>query len=518
MVAVAYFDGNVELRINHTASERRLKSGWGQISSVAFSPGGTLLAIASMPVELWNLETDTKQILEGHTSGVVAVAFLTRSELASGGANGIINIWNTETYVCERTLISGSRICSVVFSGDGMTLASILGGHGQDENRQGIKAWHIEPKVSSEPVQVTDLCAVAVALSQDGTQVAAALDDFTVRLWNLTTKSYQRIFTFNAEVVAFVGGDSRLAAASCTGGKLKLEVAELNEVLDTSTGHGDCVTSLIISSDGTTLASASEDGTVKLWDTDSCCLKLTLELRNDDGHVLVGELMTLSVDGTMLAAAVFLQGIWMWNIATDNPAYVLHFQSLQTIFLVFSPDSTKLAALGNDRDGTVLLLCDSNANNRRTLKTRQSGTATSAAFSADSRTLASASSLGVCLWSVGSGDCFHKISSTTEIGRRLHFSADMSYLITDRGTLSIKSIPEGSLIPSSASPPTLNLAADIKWVVYGPKALLWLPPQYRPNPAYHPVAVHNNLVALGHRSGQVTIIEFDLEAVDKVEE
>lgn len=88
--------------------------------------------------------------------------------------------------------------------------------------------------------------------------------------------------------------------------------------------------------------------------------------------------------------------------------------------------------------------------------------------------------------------------------RKLSFSSDDSYLETDRGLLDI-----GSLSPSSIS--SLPKAAHHvfvkgRWIAHGLERFLWLPSDYRATCA----AVHGNVLVLGHASGRVTVIGFDL--------
>jgi WD40 repeat protein len=97
----------------------------------------------------------------------------------------------------------------------------------------------------------------------------------------------------NVTAVAFSPSDKTLASAS-RDGTVKLWDAGSGAELQTLKGHAGPVTAVAFSPTGKTLASAAWDGTVKLWDTGSGAVLQTIEV----GGVV--DTLSFSDDGTLL--------------------------------------------------------------------------------------------------------------------------------------------------------------------------------------------------------------------------
>ncbi|HEU5201058.1 MAG TPA: hypothetical protein VFU32_15585, partial [Ktedonobacterales bacterium] len=138
-------------------------------------------------------------------------------------------------------------------------------------------------------------------------------------------------------------------------------------------GHTHGVNSVAWSPDGRRIASASDDGTVQVWNASTGKRLLTFgsQIKGNNGGILLGGLlggvqaMAWSPDGTRIASPASLrqegantstQYLWFWDANTGE---TLMSYSNQDFFLVeglaWSPDSTRLAFTGGAGSAVYIL-------------------------------------------------------------------------------------------------------------------------------------------------------------------
>ena len=163
----------------------------------------------------------------------------------------------------------------------------------------------------------------------------------------------------------------------------------------TLAGHTGEVYCLSFSPDGKTLASASQDGTVKVWDVAAEQLQRTLKV-----HAAEVMHVAFSPDGATLAATGDDGMVKLWETATGREKGVLKGHAEDVFGVAFSPDGQILATCGCD--DTVRLWNAKTLREEATLRGHR-GDVQALAFAPDGKTLASGGSdEKVKLWDVAS--------------------------------------------------------------------------------------------------------------------
>ena len=161
----------------------------------------------------------------------------------------------------------------------------------------------------------------------------------------------------------------------------------------TLTGHSKSVISVAYSPDGQTLASGSDDTTIKLWNVKTGNLLQTLTGRSNS--------VAYSPDGQTLASGSGY-GIELWNVKTGNLLQTLTAHSNTVNSVAYSPDGQTLAS--GSSDDTIKLWNVKTGNLLQTF-TGHSYSVHSVAYSPDGQTLASGSSdRTIKLWNVKTGN------------------------------------------------------------------------------------------------------------------
>ncbi|MHC5716636.1 MAG: AAA-like domain-containing protein [Nostoc sp.] len=148
----------------------------------------------------------------------------------------------------------------------------------------------------------------------------------------------------NSVISVVFSPDGKTLASASWDKTIKLWNRDTGKVISTLTGHSDTVNSVVFSPDGKTLASASWDNTIKLWNRDT-----GKEISTLTGHSDSVISVVFSPDGKTLASASADKTIKLWNRDTGKEISTLTGHSDSVISVVFSPDGKTLASASADK-------------------------------------------------------------------------------------------------------------------------------------------------------------------------
>ena len=212
--------------------------------------GGNRCNVASVELKAWEIKTGIMKTFKGHLQAVACIDISAdRKLLASGSGDQTVCIWDLDT----GKLVAGPLQCArtvgaVRFSQGSMKLAvkSELG------KCLEVWEWDIGGQITRAPV-----------------------------FWTTNDKSIVAAFTFTP-----VMDDAKTI--------YEFDASTLDTVGVPFEGHNDTVTGLALSFDCTLLASASYDGTIKLWAFESRQLLASFDIQYPNTLILSPDLRHLA--------------------------------------------------------------------------------------------------------------------------------------------------------------------------------------------------------------------------------
>jgi WD40 repeat protein/serine/threonine protein kinase len=296
----------------------------GTIASMAPHPSGAFLATGheDQTIKIWNVETGTEWFtIRGHTGFVSYLAFRSDgNRLVSGSQDCTVKIWDT------TALGAGTP--------------------------PGVRAYRLHPPGDKIPIS-------CISLSRDARYLAAYPAAGQIAIWD-TGSGAMKLFPVDVRTggphrVAlspdgqqFATDDQRFAPDGQRDYSVLVRSSQTGDEVAVCSGHQRLVRDVVFSPDGRLLATAADDGTVKLWDPATGKEMRTLP-RSFPSR------LTFSPDGARLAStsASSEDMVRLWDVTTGEVVW----KSVEkggADDVAFDHDGARLAVASRDRNVRIL--------------------------------------------------------------------------------------------------------------------------------------------------------------------
>lgn len=382
-------DPTVRLWDRQTGSERSSFQAIprGGVRCLAFSAAGTVLATGGYSLALWDVNTGRQFALADQDliPNIQCAEFspdgnLLATARADDQLPGEVRIWDAHTLKPIMSLAGHKQDAWSVSFQRGTTVLASASWDSRVQSGE-VKFW--DTATGKElPIHDGRAAPARFALfSPDGSQLAVAAVDKTVRVWDWST-------------------------------------ATLHHTL---AGHTDTVRCLAFDASGRKLASGSNDSTVRLWDLDS-----GREIGWLRGHLDNVNSVAFSRDGQSLIAGSRDGTASVWAVDPAEREHLFRPHSLPVKAVAFDPGGRLVATGSNDGTAAIFRLSEM----REPLRLLRHGTTVGCvAFSPDSRWFATGGEdTTIRIWEVDSGRQVACLQGHASHVTGLSFSPDGTFL------------------------------------------------------------------------------------------
>ena len=354
------------LRLWEVATRRRaweIADYAGEVRAVAWHKDGTILAAADGrdgTTRLWDVAAgEPIRQLTGHTGAVVGAAWHPKGNAVAtaGPTDQAVRLWNATTgeQTGQLTGHVDGAYC-VAWHPDGTTVATAdhdgtlrLWDAGTGQQTRLEVRYQSGARVRPDPAGVYAHGPVrALAWNRAGTTLAVVFNDGDVRLWDPAPGSQLRSLAGFPLLATAIGWhpDGSLLATAGHDRSIRLWDLANGRQLQTLSGHDSTIYSVACSPDGT-VASGTLRGMIRLWDSTTGQLIRQCTVYNTDPIVA----LAWNREGSVLASASGDTTIRLWDPVTGLQARQLIGHSKPVNDLAWAPDGSVIASAGDD--GTI---------------------------------------------------------------------------------------------------------------------------------------------------------------------
>jgi WD40 repeat protein len=317
------------------------------IHSVAISGDGTRLAsVDDEGLLILNRWPDGNAVWQQTLSpptltATSSLAFSPDGRLLAYCAQGTVILLDSQTGAIRDRLVRSSGVNSLAFSSDSQNLATV--GNLRDVRLWSVSGTAIPPSIQSdhddagELLGHHDVYARCLTWSPDGKRLATASEDGIIKIWDVDKRECDfEIASHNSEIYCLAwSSDGQWVASGGEDGVAAVQHLKTGEVRRFA--HVATVRAVAITSSGQ-LISASDDGSVKIWD-----LFAPPAVRVLRGHIGLVRAVAFSPDDRTLASAGNDETVRFWDVKLGRTLHTTGNLPGPVTCLAYSPDGKTLS-------------------------------------------------------------------------------------------------------------------------------------------------------------------------------
>ncbi|RKZ40903.1 MAG: hypothetical protein DRQ49_02635 [Gammaproteobacteria bacterium] len=280
---------------------------------------------------------------EGHTDSVNNVAISNDgSQVLSGSYDNTMKLWDVETGNVIHTFQGHTDfVMSVAFSSDAIALS------GSADNT--IRRWNIETGKNSDTFQQKIGWIYSIAFSPNSNRaILSGSRDNAPRLLN--TLKGTEIDSFQGHTnwvhLVAISNDSQKVFSATDDGTMKVWDVESGKAK--TINENDQIWAAAFSPDGSKILSGNAEGVIKLFDSES-----GKEIRAFNGHSARVDSIAFSPEGNQAVSGGHDGTIKVWDIDSGEEIHILKGHTDIVSSVVFSPNGSQI--LSGSYDNTLKL-------------------------------------------------------------------------------------------------------------------------------------------------------------------
>ncbi|WP_019503871.1 AAA-like domain-containing protein [Pleurocapsa sp. PCC 7319] len=217
--------------------------------------------------------------------------------------------------------------------------------------------------------------------------------------------------------------DGKTIASASADKTIRIWDVTTGNILQVLNGHDRSVTSISYSPDGKTIASASADKTIRIWDVTTGNILQVLT-----GHENSINNVTYSPDGKTITSASTDKTIRIWDVATGQELQTLSGHTRYVNDLSYSPDGKTIATASADK---TIRIWNVTTGNTLQILTGHEDSVESVIYSPDGKQISSASSdKTIRIWDVTTGNILQILTGHEDSVESVIYSPDGKQIAT----------------------------------------------------------------------------------------